>query len=62
MITEYKIARATEEDKLETEVNELIRTGWEPHGSMVFVPADKTDERGQYDWFMQPMVKVTQRI
>lgn len=51
-VTEYKVIRQRSIEPLETEVNELIGQGWQPHGPLLKVPINKSGSA-----MIQPMVK-----
>ncbi len=52
---EYKIVEEVNVGRFEQTINELIRQGWEPHGSLIILPRHD-DEIA--DGLFQAMVKV----
>ncbi|MDB6168693.1 MAG: hypothetical protein JWM88_1557 [Verrucomicrobia bacterium] len=52
---EYKIVEEVNRDRLEREVNQLLRTGWEPHGHLIILPRHDNEIA---DGLFQAMVRV----
>lgn len=63
MIEEYQIVIDTDPASLQAKVNDLIKQGWQPHGSLtayMFVESlanDGISRTNCYPEFCQPMVK-----
>lgn len=52
---EYKIVEEVNVERFVRTINELIRQGWEPHGSLFLLPRHDNEIA---DGFYQPMVRI----
>ena len=55
---EYKIVGGGSTTDLEFQVNELLKSGWEPHGSMISVAPPKD----YYIEYYQPMIRKPPKV
>ena len=53
---EYKVVQEVNIERFDRAINELLRQGWEPHGSLIILP--RHDEEIA-DGIFQAMVRVT---
>lgn len=52
---EYKIVQEVNIERFDATINELLRHGWEPHGSLIILPRHDQEIA---DGLFQAMVKV----